>query len=92
LETSWGTILGLSLDFGIWIRDAGWSYFGGTYRILITLRFRVRYAREIRRKPKEQNPGMDSKEEVFSAMSVYLEAIVFKAFIFFLLFLLTETI
>jgi hypothetical protein len=75
LETSWGTILGLSLDFGIWIRDAGWSYFGGTYRILITLRFRVRYGREIRRKPKEQNPGMDSKEEVFSATGLHLASI-----------------
>jgi hypothetical protein len=28
-------MLGLSLDFGIWIRDAGWSRFSGTYRIMI---------------------------------------------------------
>jgi hypothetical protein len=40
---------GLSLNFGIWIRDAGWSRFSGTHRIMITLRFRVRYEREIRR-------------------------------------------
>jgi hypothetical protein len=28
-------MLGLSLDFEIWIRDAGWSRLGGTYRIMI---------------------------------------------------------
>jgi hypothetical protein len=42
-------MLGLSLNFGIWIRDAGWSRLGGAHRILITLRFRVRHGREIRR-------------------------------------------
>jgi hypothetical protein len=30
LETSGGTMLGLSLDFGIWIRDAGWPPTCGT--------------------------------------------------------------
>ena len=42
-------MLGLSLDFEIWIRDAGWFRFNGTYRIKITLRFRVRHGREILR-------------------------------------------
>ena len=28
-------MLGLSLDFGIWIRDAWWFRFSGTHRILI---------------------------------------------------------
>jgi hypothetical protein len=28
-------MLGLSLDFGIWIRDAGWFCFGGTHRIMV---------------------------------------------------------
>ncbi len=49
LETSCGTMLGLSLNFGIWIKDDRRSRFGGTHRIMITLRFRVRYGREIRR-------------------------------------------
>jgi group II intron reverse transcriptase/maturase len=30
------------LNFGIWIRDDGWSRPGGTYRIKITIRFKVR--------------------------------------------------
>jgi hypothetical protein len=42
-------MLGLSLNFEIWIKDAGWPRLGGTHRIMITLRFRVRHGREIRR-------------------------------------------
>jgi hypothetical protein len=30
------------LNFGIWIRDDGWSRPTGTYRIKITIRFKVR--------------------------------------------------
>jgi hypothetical protein len=30
------------LNFGIWIRDDGWSRSSGTYRIKVTIRFRVR--------------------------------------------------
>ena len=30
METSWGTMLGLSLDFEIWIKDAGWPPGCGT--------------------------------------------------------------
>ena len=30
METSCGTMLGLSLNFGIWIKDAGWSRGCGT--------------------------------------------------------------
>ena len=29
-RTSWGTIQGLSLNFGIWIKDAGWPPACGT--------------------------------------------------------------
>jgi len=49
-------MLGLSLNFGIWIRDAGWLPVCGTpdtdrvYPELVEgLRFRVRHGREIRR-------------------------------------------
>jgi hypothetical protein len=42
-------MLGLSLDFGIWIRDALSGHQGVAHRIMITLRFRVRHWREIRR-------------------------------------------
>jgi hypothetical protein len=43
-------------------------------------------------KPRQQNSLTDSKGEVFLATSAHLESIVFKGFIFFLLFLLTKTI
>jgi hypothetical protein len=49
-------MLGLSLDFGIWIRDDGWPP-GVAYRIMITLRFRVRHWREIRRVDREYVMG-----------------------------------
>ena len=62
------------------------------HRIMITIRFRVRQWREIRRKPKQQNLRSDSKGGVFLAIGDNLEFVVFKGFIFFLLFLLTKTI
>jgi hypothetical protein len=43
-------------------------------------------------KPKQQTLLSDLTGEVFSATSDHLESVVFKGFIFFLLFLLTETI
>ena len=55
LETSGGTMLGLSLDFGIWIRDAGWPPTCGTPdndNAEIQSSFKARESS----KPKQQNP------------------------------------
>ena len=72
METSWGTIQGLSLNFGIWIKDAGWSPGCGTpdndnAKIQSSL-----LARDSS-KPKDQNPRTDSKGEVFSEIGPILK-------------------
>jgi hypothetical protein len=61
-------MLGLSLDFGIWIRDDGWPPRGGTpdndrvYPELVEgMRFRVRLKREIRRVRREAVMGFQGK-------------------------------
>ena len=84
-------MLGLSLDFGIWIRDAGWPPGCGTPDNGNAEIQSSSLARDSS-KPRQQNSLTDSKGEVFLATSAHLESIVFKGFIFFLLFLLTKTI
>ena len=56
--TSWGTILGrplpavclAGLNLAIWIKDDWWLRFSEAYRIMITIRYRVRL--EVRDSPK----------------------------------------
>jgi hypothetical protein len=86
---SWGTILGLSLNFGIWIKDAGWSQgdapntddderqssFSGERFVEI----KNESVNGVRRR------GVPKKR-------IYFQLIVFKDFIFSYFFLLTKRI
>ncbi len=83
-------MLGLSLDFGIWIRDAGWPPGCGTpdngnAEIQSSL-----LARDSSKPKKESMNGF--RRRGVSKKKTCFQLIVFKDFIFFLLFLLTKTI